>query len=256
MRRAILLPLIALLSVTTSVTAHGQDWSRYDEAANLVARGDTSLYLDSVRLERVRAALERSRAAFPELRRIRADGAGIELYLSTPFNDPGAAAVLRRQTLGPEQPRAWGRWREIASTGLAAVDSLNRRFGAVRVLARVDSATGTMPALPMIVVMFERPMNVERLETLYEAAGVATDMWSRHLTTWHYPWVGWTPGDGADELQFRLDTDCMDDCRRKERYVVRVPHDGGAVRMVERDVRINPDGRGEWRAVEPGTPTF
>jgi len=140
-----------------------------------------------------------------------------------------------------ERRRAWGRrWVEIPSTGSSTLDSLSRRFGAARVVAQVDSATGSKLA-ETIAMEYARPMNVARIEAIYEAAGFFTYAPFRNLTTWFYPSVVWTSLPDADLFHFRLESDCRDPCHRHERYLVRVPLGPGPAVMVEREVRIDPD---------------
>jgi hypothetical protein len=232
----------AVLLAGIPPAAHAQDWSRYAEAANAITFRDTTLYLDSARLERVRWGLERSRAAFPELRRIVARGPGATLAsLLYQFPDSVRQSLARQvQAAGPAA-RADGRVvLPLARTGYLAFDSLNARFGAVDMVVPVDPVTGALERGGLLEVRFIGPMNSGRLEGIYAAAGIRPDIHSWNLTGSEYPYVGWAPGADADVFRFGLRTECNDPCRRSERYVVRVPLDGGPVQMLEREITIHP----------------
>ncbi|MBV9109177.1 MAG: hypothetical protein JO306_07210, partial [Gemmatimonadetes bacterium] len=79
-----------------------------------------------------------------------------------------------------------------------------------------------------------------RIDAIYAAHGAPSGLLI-DITRWFYPVVNWRPGDAADELDFRLDSDCRDPCHRHEHYVVRVPRNGGPVQMIHREVKIDPD---------------
>jgi hypothetical protein len=244
MRRSFLRLVLAcaVLPAGVPAAAHAQDWSRYAEAANVITFRDTALYLDSAQLERVRRGLERSRAAFPELRRIVARGPGATLAsLLYQFPDSVRQSLVRRAAEAGLAARADGRVViALARTGYLAFDSLNARFGAVDMVVPVDPATGALERGGLLEVRFSRPVNSGRLEGIYAAAGIVPDIHSWDLTGSEYPYVGWVPGADADVFRFGMDSECFDPCRRRERYVVRVPLDGGAVQMLEREVTALP----------------
>jgi hypothetical protein len=222
--------------------ASAQDWSRFDEAANVVAQAHHELTLDTVLLERVRSGLQRSRALFPELRRIQAEGAGVVLYLPAyTLPDTVQRFIAAQAAERRERRRAWGRWMEIASTGSPTLDSLTRQFGAARVLIDVDSATGTPKSIGTIAIEYLRPMNVARIEAVYEAAGLSTYAPFRMIGPRDHSSVVWTSLPHSDLFHFRLEAGCNDPCRRHERYLVRVPRGPGPAEMLEREVRIDPD---------------
>lgn len=239
----IALACIAALSMAllSAPSVAAQDWYLYDEAANVVALRDTGIHLDPARLERVRSGLARSRAAFPRLRHIQAEGAGTVLYLAE-FLFPADVRHRLSRLSGTQARRRWGVWWvELPSTGFAPLDSLNREFGAARVLLAVDSVTRS--ASMTIAVEFARPTNIGRLERIYAAAGVPRQMSLRDFTKGFYPGIVWTPGREYDVYEFFLSSECYDPCQRSERYRVRVPLNGGPVQMLEEVVRTDPIGR-------------
>ena len=202
--------LSALFTAATRTRAPAQtNWSRYDEAATLLSRTDTSLFLDTLPLERIRSALERSRAAFPELRRIvDVDFEAATLRLAVfMLPDDGRAALAEQVRRALRSGRRESRRVEVASTGMARLDSLNAAFRAVRVTAPLRADADSLDTVGYLAIEFARPANIPRIEKIYAANGIESGVFGG-LTTWFYPVVNWRPGERADELHFRLDSDC------------------------------------------------
>jgi hypothetical protein len=234
----------AFLAAAMGTRAAAQTrWSRYDEAATVLARRDTSLFLDTVRLERIRSGIERSRAAFPELRRIvDIDFGAVTYYINVlmlPDSVQDALGEQVRLAVRRGARRDSARI-EIASTGIATFDSLNAAFHVVRITAPLSERADTLDRSDFLVIELARPANIRRIDEIYRAHGIESGLAGRSQT-WFYPVVNWRPGEAADELDFRLASDCRDPCHRHEHYVIRVPRNGGPVQMIQREVKIDPD---------------
>lgn len=242
--RSVLLAAFIALTAATGASAQSR-WSRYDEAATVLARRDTAIWLDTVRLERIRSGIERSRAAFPELRRIvdiDFDAATFHVsVLMLPESVQAALAEEVRRAVQRSARRDSGRI-EIASTGTAVFDSLNAAFHGVRITAPVVTDADTLDRLGFLAIELARPADIRRIHQVYAAHGIDSGFGLMDgVTTWFYPVVNWRPGEEADELDFRLHSDCRDPCHSHEHYVILVPRNGRPVRMIRREVKIDPD---------------
>jgi hypothetical protein len=212
--------LTVMVIALRASSAAAQDWSRYDEAVSILGATDTSLVPDLARLERVRAALERSRAAFPELRHITSNGPGTSISVQV-SGRLGGDTALKRAVAAARRASPNAGSIALLHTGIRALDSLNALFGAARVVVGDSNALGWL----WVRVEFPRPTNTARFEPAYEALGFFTGWVIRHLWPQPYGGVSWSPGRDADILDFRWESECTDPCQRHERYRVRVPHD-------------------------------